>query len=256
MPNGNGPALSLLIAVSDRGKGEKMAALFRDRETPVKLMTLGKGTANSKTLNYLGLGQTEKTILFSVMSYMDARDVLSQMAWALDLERPGRGIAFMLPLTAACVKKTVKILSAVNIREVKDGEKTGSEEVKISEVKSEEGGDGNEVDDQFEYALIIVVANRGYNQEVMDAARAAKATGGTIINARGFSFSGEGKFFGVNLQPEKEIIMILAPNERRNDIMEAVAEKAGRETSAGAISFSLPVSDVEGIQLSSLPSEV
>jgi hypothetical protein len=246
MPNGNGPALSLLIAVSDRGKGEKMAALFRDRETPVKLMTLGKGTANSKILNYLGLGQTEKTILFSVMSYMDARDVLSQMAWALDLDRPGRGIAFMLPFTAACVKKTVKILSAVNVREVKDGEKTGSEE----------GGDGNEVDDQFEYALIIVVANRGYNQEVMDAARAARATGGTIINARGFSLSGEGKFFGVNLQPEKEIIMILAPNERRNDIMEAVAEKAGRETPAGAISFSLPVSDVEGIQLSSLPSEL
>jgi nitrogen regulatory protein PII len=236
MPNGNGPALSLLIAICDRGKGEKAAALFRGRQTPVKLMALGKGTANSKILNYLGLGQTEKTLLFSVMSYMDARDTLSQMAWTLDLDRPGQGIAFMLPLTAACVKKTVKILSQTNIRE-------------------EKRGDGDEVEDQFEYALIVAVANRGYNQEVMDAARAAKAAGGTIVNARGFSLAGEEKFFGVNLQPEKEILMILAPRERRNDIMEAIAEKAGAGSPADAITFSLSVSDVEGLQEPSLLPE-
>jgi hypothetical protein len=221
------PPLSLLIVICDRGKGGKAAEALRDRKTSFNLLTLGKGTANSKILNYLGLGQTEKTILFSVMSYIDARDALSQLEWALDLKRPGHGIAFTVPLSGACMKEVVKVLAGTGKR----------------------GGEGS-VEQQFEYAeyaLILAVANRGYNQEVMDAARAEKAAGGTIINAKGFALSDAEKFFGMTLQPEKEIIVILTPSERKAGIMKAIAEKAGPGTPAGAITIALPVTDVEGL---------
>jgi hypothetical protein len=219
------PPLSLLIVICDRGEGVKAAEALRGRKTSTDLLTLGKGTANSKILNYLGLGQTEKTILFSVMSYTDARDALSQLEWALDLGRPGHGIAFTIPLSGACMKEVVKVLAGADKR----------------------GGE-NSVEQQFEYELILAVANRGYNQEVMDAARAEKASGGTIINAKGFAPSGGETFFGMSLQPEKELIMILTPSERKSAIMKAIAEKAGPDSPAGAVTISLPVSDVEGLQ--------
>jgi hypothetical protein len=219
------PPLSLLIVICDRGQGGKAAEALRGRKTSFDLLTLGKGTANSKILNYLGLGQTEKTILFSVMSCVDARDALSQLQWTLDLKQPGHGIAFTVPLSGACMRKVVRVLAGAGKR----------------------GGE-NSVEQQFEYELILAVANRGYNQEVMDAARAEKASGGTIINARGFALSDEATFFGLSLQPEKELIVILTPSERKAGIMKAIAEKAGPETPAGAITISLPVSDVEGLQ--------
>jgi hypothetical protein len=219
------PPLSLLIAICDRGKGGKTAETLRGRKTSFNLLTLGKGTANSKILNYLGLGQTEKTVLFSVMSYVDARDALTQLEWALDLKQPGHGIAFTVPLSGACMKEVVKVLAGAEKR----------------------GGEGP-MEQQFEYELILAVVNRGYNQEVMDAARAERASGGTIINAKGFALSNVEKFFGITLQAEKEIIVILTPSERKAAIMKAIAEKTGPESPAGAITISLPVSDVEGLQ--------
>jgi hypothetical protein len=217
--------LSLLIAVCDRGNGKKVSELFKDRSALFNVIMLGKGTANSKILNYLGLGQSDKTILFSVMPSMEAQDLLYQLEWTLDLKKPGHGIAFTLALDGICVRNVSKVAAG-----------------------PAKEGVNSEMASQSEYELIIAVANRGYNQEVMDAARMAKATGGTIINARGFALSGVEKFFGVTLQSEKEIIMILAHSERKSDIMKAIAEKAGLDAPAGAVTFSMPVSDVQGLQ--------
>ncbi|MDR1377929.1 MAG: hypothetical protein LBJ36_02610 [Synergistaceae bacterium] len=224
-------SLSLLITICDRGQGKKVTDFFKDRNASFNLMVLGKGTASSKMLDYLGLGQTEKMVLLSVMPTAEARDVLSKFDETLELKRPGHGIAFTLPLNGACVRKSVET--------VPDGE---------IEEKMTRGGEEDEVVHSFEHSLIIAVVNRGYNQEVMEAARTAKATGGTIIHARGFALSGVEKFFGVSIHPEKEVIIILAENDRKRDIMRAISEKAGIETPAGAVTFSLPVSGVEGLQ--------
>ena len=214
---------SLLIAVYERKNGNKIAGLFKNQKALVNLMMLGKGTANSKILNYLGLGQSEKSVHLSVMQEAEAHDLLHNINLTLDLKEPGQGIAFTLPLNGACAK------SFITTRH-------------IEERKEEK------MNNQPEYELIITVANRGYSEEVMDAARSARATGGTILNARGFSLTSVEKFFEVTLQDEKEVVMILAQSDRKINIMNEIAEKAGPNTQAGAVSFSLAVSDVEGLQ--------
>mgnify|MGYP000943805687 CR=1 FL=1 len=77
----------------------------------------------------------------------------------------------------------------------------------------------------------------------------AGATGGTVIHARGCGLAGAEKFFGVTIQPEKDMIMILADRTVSCNIMSAIAEKAGPHTDSHAISFSLPASHVHGIGL-------
>jgi hypothetical protein len=231
--------LKLLIAICDRKESKKITELFRDRGASFNLLTLGRGTASSRILNYLGLGQTEKTVLFSAMPSDEAEDVLERLDETLDLKRPGHGIAFVLPLDAPPGENVIR---ETNEKEADESARDGARQ----DEGNEDGGNG--VAQESQHTLIIAVSNRGYSQEVMDAARSAQAAGGTVINARVFAPLGTEKFFGVTIQPEKEIVMILAGTPQKNDIMRAVAEKTGMGSPAGAMTFSLPVSDVRGVQ--------
>ena len=98
-----------------------------------------------------------------------------------------------------------------------------------------------------EYEMIIAVANQGYIEPIMEAARSAGAGGGTVIHAKGTGMNEMGKFFGMSLAAEKEMTMIVTRKEQKNDIMCAIMERAGMESKAKTFLFSLPVSGVAGV---------
>lgn len=97
------------------------------------------------------------------------------------------------------------------------------------------------------YELILVIIAKGYSDVVMQAARKAGATGGTVISARGLSSEEAEKFFGITIQPEKEIVFILVPQAIRTDVMREVCAEAGLNTQGRGIAFSLPVCDALGL---------
>ncbi len=96
------------------------------------------------------------------------------------------------------------------------------------------------------YELILTIINQGYTDIVMDAAREVGATGGTIIKARGAGKREAEKLFGLTVQPEKEVVMILTETQNKNAIMTAIITAAGLNTKGKGICFSLPVDDVLG----------
>ena len=100
---------------------------------------------------------------------------------------------------------------------------------------------------QHTHDLILVILNRGFTEEVMGSAREAGTTGGTVLHARGCGLGGAEKFFGVTIQPEKELIMIVADTANSHDIMAGIANSNGPGTQAAAISFSMPLNDVRGL---------
>ena len=99
------------------------------------------------------------------------------------------------------------------------------------------------------YRLIVSIVNRGFETAAMDAARNAGATGGTFLNARGAGAREAEKAFGIEVQPEKEVVLILSPEDKCADIMRAVVEKAGLNTAGAGISFTLPVDSVLGVTM-------
>lgn len=105
------------------------------------------------------------------------------------------------------------------------------------------------------YSLIISIVNRGYSDEVMDAAREAGAKGGTIMYAHGAGLKDTESFFGISIHPEKELVLILASNETRPTIMQAIVKRVGMESEGSGITFSLPVTNVEGIARLTNPEE-
>ena len=98
----------------------------------------------------------------------------------------------------------------------------------------------------FNNEMIIVILNEGYSDAIMDAARSVGATGGTVLHAKG-TIKNE-KFHGVSLADEKDMIYILAKSEKKSEIMQAITKNCGTGTEAGAICFSLPVSEVVGLR--------
>ena len=72
--------------------------------------------------------------------------------------------------------------------------------------------------------MINVIVNHGYAEDAMAAARKAGAGGGTIINARGTAREGDAKFFGAEIVPEKDLLMILVPGDKKDDIVNAIRE--------------------------------
>ena len=71
--------------------------------------------------------------------------------------------------------------------------------------------------------------------------------GGTVLNARGTAREDAEKLFNISIQPEKEIVLILASNDIKDNILHAIYQNVGLNTSAQGIAFSLPVDDVVGL---------
>ena len=95
--------------------------------------------------------------------------------------------------------------------------------------------------------MVITVVDKGNTELVMDAARTAGASGGTVVRAKGTGAE-IAKFFGVSISEEKELVYIVARKDNRDAIMKAIMEKAGSNTKAHGVIFSLPVDSAVGLK--------
>lgn len=97
------------------------------------------------------------------------------------------------------------------------------------------------------YKSIFAIMNSGYSELAMEAAKACGAKGGTILHGRGTISKDAEKFFKISIQPEKEIVMILAKAELVDDILKGLYNAIGSATEAQGIAFALPVDEVIGL---------
>jgi len=100
---------------------------------------------------------------------------------------------------------------------------------------------------KFEHEVIFCIVNAGFSDLVMDAAKKLGARGGTVIHARGTANLEAEKLFGITVQPEKEIVMILVPREIKDDILHALYRETGLDSEGQGIAFALPVNSVVGL---------
>ena len=99
----------------------------------------------------------------------------------------------------------------------------------------------------FKHEIIFCIVNSGFTDDVMDAARAFGARGGTVIRARGTASPEAEKLFNIAIQPEKEIVMILVESKLKNDILHALYKAVGLNTPGQGIAFTMPVDNVVGL---------
>ena len=224
--------LCLLLTIIKRADIKEYHAFFEKHLVSVIYDTLGNGTAHEKTLALLGIEKNEKAVLISLITYPSLKNILQGLAQEMKIDLPDRGIAVAIPLSSIGGAKALEYYSAGQILEVdNESSKERNEEEKMQTVQE----------------LIVAVYEKGYTDMVMDAAREAGAGGGTTIRAKGTS-AGAQKFFGLSLAEEKEMLFIVTQTEKKKDIMKAIMQKAGTDSEAHSLVFSLPVTDTAGFR--------
>ncbi|MBR0463642.1 MAG: P-II family nitrogen regulator [Clostridia bacterium] len=216
--------LYYVVTILDRSRREEMEKLYQEMGLRVAMTWLGRGTAWPELLSMKGLSPTQKAVMATVADDETAHKLFLQTKIRLYIDIPGNGIMISIPIKAIGGAQT------------------------LAHFIGDRPLDSTKPDMTFRNELIYIVLNEGHSDEVMAAARAAGATGGTVIAAKGTGVAQSEKFHGLSLANEREVVLIVAGAEIKAAIMKNVIEQAGPQTEAGAICFSVPVSHVAGIR--------
>ncbi len=219
----------LLVMITTPKLSELATKYFERIKLPIHYKINATGTAPSDILDILGIGSPDKCIIFSMTSKSHADVLLRELYAELMFGVPGNGIAFTIPLNAAN-NKLVKIMNGLSDTTIKSD---GKEELIMSDITR---------------VMITAVINPGFSDEVMKAAKSAGARGGTIIHGRGVSDEESINQWGLGLQEEKEIVMIVAESDKKVAIMEAISEKCGANTEANGFVTAMPLDTVIGLR--------
>ena len=227
--------LNMVITITDRERTETAINLFRENNVFTTDIVLGQGTASREMLDYLYLNPSEKAIVFGVVTGAGLLPLLKAFKRKMFIDVPGNGIVAVVPLNTIGGRRSLEYML--------DGQA-----VDTTQRSQEEAERMERMSVKTDHEIIFVIANEGYSDLIMDAARGAGAAGGTVIKAKGTGAEYTEKFFGFSIASEKEIHLLVTPAQGRNNIMKAIMEKAGLESKAQSIVFSLPVSHALGLR--------
>ncbi|HEY8344056.1 MAG TPA: P-II family nitrogen regulator [Bacillota bacterium] len=220
--------LEALIVIVDASLDSVIKDLYKQNKLPVYLLCHGYGSAESEIYDLLGFGSPKKVVVLGILNSALTHRILTQLSEKVKFEQPGTGIAFTISLNG--VSSSLWKLCQQNNEHVLTEREDPAMELKVT------------------YDLIITIVNRGHSDLVMAAAKKAGATGGTLLHGLGLGSKEAEKFLGITIQPEKDVILVLAPQEKKQAIMETITHEVGLNTSGRGICFSLPVNAALGLK--------
>lgn len=214
--------MNYVISIVDVDALPELTDVCRELDLPIAMTFSGRGTAVQSMLDILGIEARKKRVLMTVANEEKTEKMMKEQKRRLYMGVPGHGISVAVPVKSIGGGETVAFLNG------------DSASAKYTP------------DLDFKYELIVVIANEGRNDDVMNAARAAGAGGGTVIHGRGTGTNTDRTFYNVSLASEKEVILIVAKKNQKANIMRSILEKAGPQSKAGAVLFSLPITKAAG----------
>lgn len=218
--------MNFIISITSPEALPVLTGICGDMDMPLNVTLSGRGTAVRSMLDVLGIESNLKRIMFSVANEEKTREFITRQKRQLHIGVPGHGIVIAVPVKSIGGGKTVAYL------------------------RGEDGTAKYTPSLNYAYELIVVIANEGRTDTVMNAARAAGARGGTVLHGKGTGSEAAMKFLNISIADEKEVILIVAPTAEKTAIMSEILKKAGPDTDAKAIAFSLPTSAVAGFGFS------
>ena len=210
---------TLITIILDFGLASKAVKLAKKAGASGGTIVLGRGTIKSSLLSILGLNETRKEILFIGVEKEKEEQVHEQLRERLELDRPNHGIMFTLPIKKAIGRKF-------------EGFK----------MRTDKEGDG-----KMKYEAIFTIVNKGMSNIVIESANKAGSRGGTVIHGRGSGQEVTEKLFNLEIEPEKDIVLILSREEDTDNIVEAIISASGIEEEGNGILFILDVSKAIGL---------
>ena len=181
---------------------------------PLTVTLHGRGTAMQGMLDLLGIESNEKRVVLTAANEEKTAQLIAAQRRYLHLGVPGHGFVIAIPIKSVGGGKAVAYMN----------------------------GDTKNA----KYTPAINYDYEGSTDMVMNAARAAGARGGTVLHGKGTGSKDAPKFYNISIADEKEVILIVSTAGQKAGIMRAILEKAGPDSKAGSIVFSIPTTEVAG----------
>lgn len=215
-------AMRCVVVIIDANLREALDDFLREEGIELFYQTHGVGTASSDFLDVCGLGDMQKSINICFVRKDRVQLLLAEMKQALGLHKRGTGIAVSIPL-GSLQGWLYKLL---------DGEEVIAMEQQATKIT---------------HAMLTVGVNQGYGEDVMRTARTAGARGGTILKGLRCLPKETAKHFGISVQEEMEIVLIVVPLDHKEEIMTAISSQYGIDSEAHGIITALPVDGISGL---------
>jgi len=215
--------IKLLCCIVSVNKGNKVLRLGRKVGLIGGTIFRGNGTISNKILNFLGLYEETKDIVIMATTDEMAKKSLAYIAKEMNFTETGQGIGFILPIKSIfgniCLSKVkAEVENVKNVREVNNM-----------------------------YQSIVVIVDRGKGDEVVEAAKKGGARGATIIHGRGSGIHETQKLFAMSIEPEKEIVLIIAKKELKDAITTSINKAMEIEQPGKGILFVQDLEEVVGL---------
>ncbi|MCK9479404.1 MAG: P-II family nitrogen regulator [Firmicutes bacterium] len=207
----------LLCVVANYGMADKVVKTAKQNGVLGATVFYGRGIIKSAVLSFLGLDDSRKEIIWMLADKRFAENTAEALVKRFSFQKPNHGIAFCIPITNAWG--------------------LGIDTCDVAE--KQEGMVMNKV--------IFTIVEKGEAEAVVEAATKAGARGGTIINARGSGVHETSKVFLMDIEPEREIVMILAKTNITDNIVAAIKEVAKPNKPGGGVVFVQNVGKTYGI---------
>lgn len=205
----------LIVSIVPHNSGELITNAAKEAGAGGGSIIMGRGTAENSIIQLLGLGDTSKDIAYIVVDEKIVPSAIEKIQ------------------IASANKKHFGVLFTIGVDcFFKSGSKS---------LENQEKTTGDNMNNSYE--MINVIVNKGYAEDAMAAARKAGAGGGTIIGARGTAREGDAKFFGLEIVPEKEMLIILVPAEKKDEIIKAIGDLPCFAKAGSGIVFCNPAND-------------
>ncbi len=217
----------MVVTITDTEDAKRVERVFSNWQVPIWYQCRGKGTAPSEMMDIFGLSGTTRLLTIGFASRQRVSGLFDAMTKRLSFRQRGRGVAISIPVTGLQTH-----LFNLLKDEVKDEVERTMDEQKVGS----------------EYVVIWASVARDYAEDVVDAARAAGARGGTVIRGQRHSSEVAQRRFGVADREEQDFVMIIAKKENKSKIMTAISESCGMNTKAHGVVLSLPVDEVVGLE--------
>lgn len=211
--------IELICVIANYGAGSKIVKSARHHGVPGATVTLGRGTVNNRFLDYIGLSEQKKELIFMAAEKTTAYRALEEMSKEFEFSKPNHGIAFTTSICSVLGTKSIMCENNKNKRE----------------------------NSETMYHAITTIVEKGNAEEVIEAATKAGSKGGTIMNARGSGIHETNKVFSMDIEPEKEIVIILSEVERTDAIVNSIRERLKIDEPGNGIIYVQDVNRTYGI---------
>jgi nitrogen regulatory protein PII len=217
--NGDMLNLELVCVIVNDGLGSRLVKSAKRKGFSGGTITYGKGTANNRLLDYFGLSDIRKEIIYLAADQSTAYQALDKINNEFEFHKPNHGIVF-----------TTSMCSVY-----------GSKNVDCHQLESKRGAN------KQMYHVITIIVDKGNAEDVVRAAEKAGSKGGTILNGRGSGVHETSKVFAMEIELEKEVVLILSEVDRTEAIVSSIRKDLKIDEPGNGIIFVQDVNKTYGI---------